>query len=680
MLKRQDALAEQINLSGLVWLLIAQVIVVLPYTSAQVIWIIPALLFSICWRALTLSGRVSQPSWRIKLLLVFLAFGGLAFGNGIALTLHSMVSLLLLSFALKSIETHSRRDALVVVWVAFFLIAARFLFDQSIVAALYGVVSLVCVTTTLIAVQNPNSSVSSFLRLRMGAGMLFTCLPLMLVIFVAAPRLPALWSVPNMSSGPQTGVSDSMTPGDIANLSQSADLAFRAAFKGPRPAQNELYWRGMAMSHFDGKTWRPFVNPLPDREMRELLSNNLPQGESKSTDTSRKVDYELLLEASNQPWLFTLSTVTDITPDALLGFDYRAIADQSLTAAKIYRVTSELNTARDLTLDPWVRELSLQLPNSGNERTRQLAKKMRVESPDAATYIDRVMARYTAEPFHYTLKPPTLGDEDTIDSFLFDSMRGFCAHYAGSFVFMMRAAGIPARVVVGYQGGEWNEEEMYFSVRQFDAHAWTEVWLPERGWIRLDPTARVAPNRVEQNLREAVKDEGSFLSDSPFAMSRYSWLSDVRRGWDATQYRWQKFVINYDSESQLEFLTALLGKLTSTRAALFVGACLIIIGLFWALALGMFRRAAPLPAHQKLYQNFQNLLTRKELPKDRAATPTQQALSASKMWPALADDLQSFVSEYNAICYEGQAASKEKLRRMRKLLKGLYRADWPLNS
>ena len=686
MLNQRNALAEQISIGGLLWLLCAQLTVILPYTGSMHLWILPALAFSVAWRALALAGRVSRPNTLVKILLVVLAFGGFAASGGIELTMQSMVSLLLLSFAFKSIETDSRRDALVVIWVAFFLIATRFLFEQTILAAAYGVVSLVCVTTTLIAVQNPNSTLSSLSRLRLGGGMLLACLPLMLVIFVVAPRLPPMWSIPDISSGPQTGVSDSMTPGDIANLSQSENLAFRASFSGPRPSQSELYWRGMVMSDFDGKTWRPFSKQLEDHELRELLKEQLPQREFITTPTTRTVDYELLMEASNQPWLFTLSPVVQTKPAALLGFDYRAVSQNKISSPQIYSVRSQIGAIRDKTLDPWVRELSLQLPPSGNERTRALAKKIRIAAPSAASYVEQVMQRYTAEPFHYTLKPPTLGDEDTIDGFLFDSQRGFCAHYAGSFVFMMRAAGIPARVVVGYQGGEWNEEEKYFAIRQFDAHAWTEVWLPKKGWIRFDPTARVAPNRVEQNLRAALKDEGSFLSSSPFAMSRYSWLSKFRQGWDATQYRWRKFVINYDGESQLAFLTALLGKLDSTRIALAAFLCMGVIGLTWGLALGLFKRGKKVPAQQKLYNQFQTLMAKHQLPRETGTTPSEHATLAAEKWPDLALYFTGFVQDYNAACYRDGKASPVQLQRMREQLKKLTRANWkalaggPLNQ
>lgn len=676
MLNRRDALAEQINLAGLSWLLLAQLVVILPYTSGSYIWILPALAFSVAWRALSLSGRTGKPSWLAKLLLLVLSIGGLAVSNGLSLNLQSMVSLLLLSFAFKSIETENRRDALVVVWVAFFLIAARFLFDQSILAAGYGILSLVGVTTTLIAVQNPSLSSSALTRLKLAMGMLLTCLPLMVIIFIATPRLPPFWSMPDLSGGPQTGVSDSMTPGDIANLSQSGNLAFRASFLGPKPSQTDLYWRGMAMSHFDGKTWRPFSRPMADSELRHLLRQQLPQRKHHATPSSLTLEYELLMEASNQPWLFTLGAITKAEPDVVLGFDYRAIALNKLSSTKVFNLESQLHTLRDRTIDPWVREMSLQLPAHGNPRTRELAEQMRIESDGALSYVERVMSRFTEQPYHYTLKPPTLGASDTIDHFLFDSMKGFCAHYAGSFVFMMRAAGIPARVVVGYQGGEWNEEEKFLSVRQYDAHAWAEVWLPQKGWLRFDPTARVAPDRVEKNLREAVRDEGTFLSGSLFSLSKYSWLTGVRQGWEATQYRWRKLVINYDGDSQLSFLTALLGKLNSTRLAFAAITCMVVIAMIWAIALGFFGSRKTLPVEQKLYNKFNAMLAKHQLTIDTSQTPSQQAILASNKWPLLAEDIHGFVDDYHAACYQANSATKPQLQRMRSRLKRLQKAQW----
>ncbi|KAG1663466.1 Protein-glutamine gamma-glutamyltransferase [Nymphon striatum] len=253
------------------------------------------------------------------------------------------------------------------------------------------------------------------------------------------------WTVPHPGGHAKTGISDSMTPGDIAELSQSDALAFSVKFNGQRPKQNELYWRGLVLQHFDGKTWtQSDIN-----DPAALANNNERYSEKevlKSLDKQGEgIEYEVIYEKSGQPWLFALTPVLDLEGGAFYGADFRIIAFRDINEPKLLKLTSYPKSIRELELNEYNRELALQLPENDHQ---------------------------------------PLGGENSIDDFLIESKKGFCAHYAGSFVFMMRAAGIPARVVTGYQGGEWNEEGQFLAVHQFDAHAWTEVWLEGQGWVR----------------------------------------------------------------------------------------------------------------------------------------------------------------------------------------------------
>lgn len=311
-----------------------------------------------------------------------------------------------------------------------------------------------------------------------------------------------------------------MAPGDIEKLAKSGDLAFRVAFKGKRPAQHDLYWQGLVLNHFNGHEWRQFARDYDVYQLKTALLSHYRWNPKSVQVQGTAVPYEAIYESSGQPWLFTLAPTVEVEGAVLRGADYRVMAQQELQAPFLLKAVSYPDAQRDSVLPEYLRTLALGLPPTGDARSRTLAQQLWRETGNPQAYIDKVLARFSEQAFAYTLNPPTLGERDTIDAFLFDSQRGFCAHYAGSFVFLMRAAGIPARVVVGYQGGEWNDAGQYLAVHQYDAHAWAEVWLAGRGWVRIDPTTAVAPSRTEQGLEAAVQAEGTFLADAVFSPAK----------------------------------------------------------------------------------------------------------------------------------------------------------------
>jgi len=272
-----------------------------------------------------------------------------------------------------------------------------------------------------------------------------------------------------------------------------------------------------------------------------------------------------------------------------------------------------------------------------------------------------VMNRFREQQYFYTLRPPLLGQDDTIDGFLIDSKRGFCAHYAGSFVFMMRAVGIPARVVAGYQGGEWNEKGRFLAVHQFDAHAWTEVWLEGEGWQRFDPTAMVAPQRIEQNLEAAMQQEGSFLEDKILSLNKIKWLSGLRQQLDSLQYGWQRFVLNFDSETQQSFLKKVFGEMSIHKTMLIVGGIFGCIILLWVGFLGLTKkRNVEAPEHQ-LYRRFCALLSKKGITRDIAQTPEAFSQFAATQLPDFAETIKEFTQCYATLCYNPAATAEQQI-------------------
>jgi len=677
MLGKGYQLPQQVTYRGMIWLLAAQLVVMLPFAFYLPIWLIPVMLASAYWRIRVLKGHSAQPRLVLRLLVIALGISGVLISGMTLLSLDTMVSMLLLGFAFKSLEAITQRDALVVVFIGFFLVAISFLFSQSIPAGAYGVFSLIVLTGALIAnQQSPAQQISLHATrssLKMASVMLLQCVPLMVLVFIFMPRFSPLWSIPSFESHAKTGITDSMAPGDIANLSKSDELAFRASFDGRLPQANELYWRGLVLNNFDGKSWQQLPNKYDTDELKSQLQYNMAWSDANVSVQGEPFKYEVIYEKTGQPWMFTLTPTTRVDGQTVKYGDYRVMARSDIQSPLMVNAVSYPDSKRDLELSAQVRALALQLPAIGDEKTRTFAKALRERSISDSDYIEKVLTRFTEKSYFYTLRPPLLGDEDTIDAFLFDSKKGFCSHYSGSFVFMMRAVGIPARIVVGYLGGEWNEGGDYLSVRQYDAHAWAEVWLKGEGWRRVDPTSRVAPSRVEGGLEAAVEYEGSFLEGNLFAARNFKWLDGIREKMDAMQYGWRRWVLGYDRESQTNLLKSILDRMSAVPLAALIGALFLGIFLLWFVMLGLFRRQTYEAYEHQLYRKFCKQLQKLGVLREPHQTPHGFALIASEQLPDKAAAIHAFTSLYQQLCYipNGDFERDKPHQKMRKLLREL---------
>ena len=646
---------KQVTYSGMLWLLAAQLIVMLPFALNLPFWLIPVMLFSAGWRLRVIKSGISQPSKSWKFGLIGVGIMGLLLSGLTFPSLEAMSALLLLGFAFKSLEVVQKRDALVVIFTGFFLIALQFLYNQSISAALYGMLCMAILTAALIGIQQTIAEYSAkqnlLFNLNTAVFMLLQCLPLMLIIFVFAPRFQPFWSIPLLStSQAKTGMTDRIAPGDIENLSQSTELAFRVTFKDEPPKQQELYWRGLVLNYFDGQEWRQFAEQYELDDLKYQLKNHYALPADAIQPQGKVIHYEVVYEKTGQPWLFSLTPSITSNADLMTGADYRLMNSQPLQAPLLLHLTSYPEQALDLHLDPYLQQLALQLPTEGNPQTRVLVQQLRTQYPDDVAYIQAVLARYSQQQFTYTLRPPAMG-KDSIDSFLFEAKRGFCAHYAGSFVFMLRAAGIPARIVAGYQGGEWNKENNYLAVHQYDAHAWTEAWLEGKGWVRIDPTATIAPTRIEQNLESAVQAEQSFLANQHFNIRKVAWLNNWRKQLDAIQYHWQRWVLGYDGESQMAFLQNVLGELSIGKIGLVIMGLFTSLALLWLLALGLLKPKAREALEQQLYRRFSQRLAKHGIQRSTGQTPQAFAQQAAQAIPQWQTAIHAFTQTYENLCY-----------------------------
>ncbi|MDO5651985.1 MAG: DUF3488 and transglutaminase-like domain-containing protein [Moraxella sp.] len=458
------------------------------------------------------------------------------------------ISFLLLCLISKLWELYSRRDAFVLLNLALFVLAAAFLWSQNLSVAAGVITGLMLVLSAFISLSDTDNTDGAG-RGRTLAMLALPSIPLLVVLFIFFPRLPPLWSLNLSGQQATTGVSDSMSPGDFANLSKSTELAFRVEFDGQLPNRNDMYWRGMVFSDFDGITWRPneqLIQYWQSRDTAPQWANALARTDSQ---------YRVILEPTQQQWLFGLD-YPSLSPQRGLGMtsEFNLRSHLPITQQTRYTVNYHPNAKIDETLSSAAWGINLQLPDTGNAQSRELARTLYAQANGDTLTFARLVEQYIqANQFRYTLSPPQLFD-NRIDEFLFGSKAGFCEHYSSSFVFLMRAAGVPARVVAGYQGGQLGRDGKSWEVRQMDAHAWAEVWVAEAGWVRIDPTAFVSPDRIDDGMDAFTQNAGaSAFGDgigATFGYQQFRMLQSLRRYSDQMGYYWQRDIVGFDQDTQ----------------------------------------------------------------------------------------------------------------------------------
>ena len=546
------------------WVLIAQVVIILPHAGHLPFWLIGFAVVSIAAQLPTIKAKFKKIAHLKRVYQGMQMLGFLLGLAGLWLTYHTAfgldmgVAFLVLCLISKLWELYKRRDAYVVLNLSLFVLAALFLMDQGLITTLEVVVGAIVILLAFIAL-NDDGNTRGDGRLRTLGVLAIGALPLLVVLFLFFPRLPPLWSVQLSGQQATTGVSDSMSPGDFANLGQSTELAFRVEFAENRPPQQQLYWRGLVFSDFDGITWRPSAQQRqwrPAPQMPSWIENafaTVPD-EVKVAPTS----YGIILEPTQQNWLFGLDYPFAQRQDVSITSNFTLLKDQPVTQQLRYEVLQFAPMRIDPVLSEELRRLNLALPADGNLQARALAQQLFAQSgSDPVRYMAAIEHWINQTEFRYTLSPPRLNN-NRIDEFLFETKAGFCEHYSSSFAFMLRAAGIPARVVAGYQGGELSRGGNVWEVRQKDAHAWTEVWLEGQGWVRVDPTAFVAPERVEQGMDALTQAQGAAMfgdgTGAQISYQQYQMLQTLRRLSDQASYYWQKDVVGYDQDKQADSL------------------------------------------------------------------------------------------------------------------------------
>lgn len=638
---------QQIPRNALVWIIISLFTLVLPHVERLPLWVLTVYVAAAVWRVMVYRGRWSFPRWPIKLGLIFAAFAGILFSFRSLIGLEPTVALLLTAFAFKLLELKERKDAYVLLFLGYFVVLTEFLFSQDLLIVLLCVANVVLVTTALVALHRPGVDRFSMRPLTKASVMVLQAIPLMLVLFFLFPRIGPLWTVPIKSQQATTGMSEFMKPGDVSKLSRSSEVAFRVEFEGAIPPKSELYWRGLVMSRLRENTWSALnYYEVPARERR-------PREPDLSGDGLR---YSVIMAPTQQRWLYGLRFARSENRGILQASDYRLFRPVVIEDDLLYRVTSWPDALLDEELSAWRRQTELALPQQVNPRARQLAQSIAGTAPDTQAIVDTVLAMFREQPFVYTLQPPLLPQTNPMDAFLFDTRRGFCEHYASAFVIMMRAAGVPARVVAGYQGGEINPVNRTVIVHQFDAHAWAEVWIAGRGWVRVDPTAAVSPERIELGLEEALAGEGSFLADSPLSPLRYrqiDLINKLRLRYDALTYRWQSWVVGFNADTQIQLLQRWFGEFNARTFALVILGSWALVLVPVGLLLLLRRKVHKVSRFDRLYLRYCDKLARLGVMRAAGESPAAYAERAQRELPRLAQDIANITQQYERIAYAG---------------------------
>jgi transglutaminase-like putative cysteine protease len=601
------------------------------------------------WRAQLSLARAPLPSRWILLVVALLAIGAVYLEYRTLFGRTTGIVLLVLFSGLKMIEVRTHRDAAVVAFLCYFLVMTNLLYSQSIFSALLMAAALLLVTATLVGLSAPRRALRANLR---AAGLLLAhAAPAALVLFLLFPRVQGpLWGLPQDAYAGMTGLSETMSPGNLSRLAQSDAIAFRAEFDGEPPPPRERYWRGPVLWDFDGRTWRMGSGWI------ESLEPPLGAG---------RYDYTITLEPHNRTWMFVLEQVARLPVRSRFTNDGMVVSRAPVRSRIRYDAASVARPEPRPGERPGNLRRALRLPEAGNPRARALAEAWRQSAPDDPAVLRRAIEFFVASGLGYTLEPPLLG-RDSVDEFLFAAREGFCEHFSSAFVFLMRAAGVPSRVVTGYQGGEVNYVDRIITVRQSDAHAWAEVYLEGRGWVRVDPTGAAVPGRINSGIARAVR-EGDPL---PLLMRpQLQWLHSFRSNWEALVHRWNVWVLGYGVDRQRDLMLRIgmrdadWRRLTAVMATL-LGAFTLLL-LAWSLR----HRVRP-DRVQRAWAAFSRKVAARGVVRSPHEGPRDFAERAARRLPAAQAAIRAIGELYLAVRY-GRTAGRERVaeleRRVREL-------------
>jgi len=663
-MKKNNVTLERFKLSSQnAWvLLICQCLNLSLLISELSGWMLAIIGLSLGWHALTLV----KPTLKLhRIILLLLACSGcIAIAlNGLVLgVLLSMLHLLCFAYSLKGLELNTRHDFYQIVLLGIFILASVLIFTQSLLISFFIFCVLAFNLSLLLAYFNNSVSIKKLLYQSSKA--LMQSLPLAIVLFIVFPRLAPFWQVP-LAKSAQSGLSESVTPGEIANLARSSELAFRANFFTNIPQYNQLYWRAMVMDDFNGSTWQQSKNKTINNKGH---SNNLTVALPSLIGTQTR--YQIIAEPNYQKWLFSLAIVDSKSLPAnqisiLTLPNYTIQSSKPISQTTSYEITSYTESLLNSPINDSERLINLTIPLHSNPRLQAHGKRLKLKYPNELQRAQAILDIIREQDFYYTLTPPLLSVNKSgngLDQFFYQSKKGFCVHYASVFAFLMRASGIPARLVTGYLGGEYNKQTGHLSIYQYDAHAWAEIWVEDKGWVRVDPTAAVNPERVERGLSQALQQDAFFNNDF-LNLHRYkhlAWINEFRLQLDALDYQWTRLVLGYSSKKQFDLLNRWFGNLRAWKVGAVIGGSLVLMmSIMWLVNLNKSRKK-PIAKWLAQYQQMLELLKSKGLEKPENMPASQFLNIVTQRFPSLNSSFIEYTQCFEALMYQALTTAQKE--------------------
>jgi transglutaminase-like putative cysteine protease len=647
-------------------LLMAFAIAVSPHLGRLPAWFAILALAVFAWSYRIVAGKIHHPGSLVRISILLIVMFILYRHYGTLLGRDAGVAMLVSLTLLKFLELKSQRDYMLVVFLSMFIVITAFLYSQAILLGIY-LFAVVGILLSVLMYLNHRSRLDIRSMLKNAVKLMLAGVPIAALLFLLFPRLQSgLFTLPGDSHAGLSGMSDTLKPGSINELNLSQKVAFRVEFTGQVPPPEQLYWRGLVLERYERGTWKQSNAARSETELRY--------------DPENVIEYSILQEPSNQKWVFALDMPVD-KPNTVQWNKGRTLRSNSLLRERrqVKLKSAVAYTVAEITDADYMLNLDTSAV-TGNRIAELAASLYRQSNNNNDAYVRAVYDYFRENGFAYTLRPPELGD-NPVESFMLDTRSGYCEHYASSFAVMMRLAGIPARVVIGYQGGEWNDQGDYMIVRQSDAHAWSEVWLEKTGWTRIDPTSAVAPERIEFGL-EAIRqlvEQGEALGqlndERLRTIFRQSSVTRAMRGmamfWDDVNTRWYKWIIGYGSDNQ-QSLLMLLGLNNSNLYNLII-VLVIMVSCVFAIQLWMlYRREFIADPVRKQYQHYCKKLSRIGLPRKQHEGPLTYAKRVIEARPDLERQVKQVTGLYIGIMYAGKQSGD-----MLKQLKSQVRKFWP---
>lgn len=636
----------------LLWLTAGICLAVMPHIKRVPVWI-SVLFFSLAVSRIFLAIYAQRVQYLAssfisltKLLVALVIIIGILASYGTLVGRDAGVSLLILLAGMKLLEARQKRDFYITCFIGLFLLLTNFFYTETFFTAIYTLLAVSIFISALTAINDKDNFLGTGKLLSASGLMLLQSLPLLIVIFLLFPRVQGpLWGMPKDAHSGLSGISDEMSPGSISQLSLSDEIVFRVNFHDAIPDKARLYWRGPVLWLTDGVKWVT-VKPLPQQ--------------SPISWSGSPVGYTVTLEPTDMRWLYGLEMPIQAPAEAFFSHDLQIKTRKPVRQRRQYSLTSYTDYRIDTASHTELIQ-ALQLPYGYHSKTITLGSSWRELGLNEADIVNRALRLFSEQEFYYTLAPPLLL-KDSVDEFMFETRQGFCEHYAAAFTILMRAAGIPTRIVTGYQGGTINPVDGYLVVRQRDAHAWTEIWLGDRGWIRVDPTAAVSPARISDGIESALPDS---IIDIPLglhtnAVIRKIWrqISDT---FDAINNSWNQWVLGYNVRQQFNTLSRIgLGELDWQGMTAWL--IFVVTLVFLLVAFLLFRnRPKHVDTARILYDKFCARMARLGVTRYASEGPEDFARRAIQQRSDLAAKIREITRIYIAIRYGGQAEAIQHL-------------------